>query len=783
MQTHHLSARGCARRWAWSVVAGLGAALAPWTVRADDGLRGEQIYQQRCASCHGAKGEGTPEDFPHPLAGKRSVEQLSRLIHKTMPSDDPGSVSKDESDRVAAYIYDAFYSPIAQARNQKARIELSRLTVRQYRNVVTDLIGSFRRPEQRDEARGLRAEYFKGRGIGRKDNRVIERVDPEVRFDFGVEPPAPEGFEPHQFAIRWEGSILAPETGDYEFNVRTEHATRLWVNDLRRPLIDAWVKSGDDIDHKGSIHLLGGRAYPIKLEFSKAKQGVDDSEKIKEHPKVKASIALEWTPPQGVAQVVPERDLSPGRAVEGFVVTTPFPPDDRSTGYERGTSVSKEWDQATTDAAIEVAGYVATHLGELAGVRDDAADREAKLREFCKRFVEQAFRRPIDDGLRTVYIDRQFESAGDPATAVKRVVLLTLKSPRFLYMELKPQPDAYDVASRLSFALWDSLPDRPLRDAAASDALKTREQVARQAERMVNDPRAKSKLRWFLLQWLKVDQSPEIVRDSEKFPGFSPELVADLRTSLELFLDDVVWSEGSDFRQLLASDTLMLNGRLAKFYGADLPENAPFQKVRLDPEARAGVASHPYLMAVFAYTSTTSPIHRGVFLSRNVLGRVLSPPPEAFLPLTPDLHPSLNTRERTTLQTSPEKCMRCHGLINPLGYSLEQFDAVGRFRGEELGRPIDATGHYQTREGSTISFEGARGLAEFLVGSDDAQETFVSRLFHALIKQPILAFGPETPAKLRTSFESNNFHIRKLVSEIAVTAALEGTGTSPWTSE
>ncbi|MEO6809780.1 MAG: DUF1592 domain-containing protein [Isosphaeraceae bacterium] len=782
MQTHQLTARGLARRLAWTVLAGLGVALAPSTARADGSPSGEQIYRQRCASCHGANGEGTAEDYPQPLAGEKSVKKLSKLIHKTMPSDDPGTCSKEDSDRVAAYLYDAFYSPIAQARNQVARIELSRLTVRQYRNAVTDLIASFRQPEQREEAQGLRAEYFKGRRFNDK-NRVLQRIDPLVKFDFKDASPDAETIDPHEFSIRWEGTVTAPETGEYEFNIRSEHATRLWINDPNRPLIDAWVKSGDDLNHRGSITLLGGRAYRLKLEFTKANQGVDDSQKAKAKAPLQASIALEWTPPGQVAEPIPARCLSTGKAPEWYIATTPFPPDDRSVGYERGTSISKEWDQATTDAAIEAAGYVATRLGELAGVRDGAPDREAKLREFSKRFIEQAFRRPVDDGLRQRYIDRQFESAGDPATAVKRVVLLTLKSPRFLYLDLKPQPDGYDVASRLSFALWDSLPDRPLREAAASDALKTREQVARQAERMVNDPRTKAKLHWFLFQWLKVDHAPEIVRDAETFPGFSPEVVADLRTSLDLFLDDVVWSEGSDFRQILASDTLILNGRLAKFYGADLPEDAPFQKVRLNPEARAGVTSHPYLMATFAYTSATSPIHRGVFLSRNVLGRVLSPPPEAFLPFTPDLHPGLNTRERTALQTSPEKCMRCHSLINPLGFSLEHFDAVGRFRGEELGRSIDATGHYTNRDDGTISFEGARGLAEFLAGSDDARNTFVSRLFHALIKQPILAFGPKTPARLRTSFESDGFHIRKLVAEIAVTAALEGTGTSPWTSE
>ena len=102
-------------------------------------------------------------------------------------------------------------------------------------------------------------------------------------------------------------------------------------------------------------------------------------------------------------------------------------------------------------------------------------------------------------------------------------------------------------------------------------------------------------------------------------------------------------------------------------------------------------------MAAFAYTATSSPIHRGVFLSRGVLGRTLPAPPAAVAPLAPDLHAGLTTRERVALQTSPKSCQMCHAMINSLGYTLENFDAVGRFRKDEKGKPIDATGTYQTR--------------------------------------------------------------------------------------
>jgi hypothetical protein len=781
-----------------AVLAALAWLSAP-PARGSDDLAGEQIYRQHCARCHGTAGEGTKR-YQLPLIGDKSVMELARLITKTMPEDDPEKCVGPDAEKVAAYIHETFYSPEAQARNKPARIELSRLTVRQYRNAVADLVGSFRGPPARiDDQRGLRAEYYKSRRF-RPNEREIARIDPEVRFDFGTASPEAGKLDPYEFSIRWEGSVLPPETGDYEFVIRTEHAARLWVNDPARPLIDAWVKSGDDTEHRASIYLLAGRAYTLRLEFSKANQGV--VKKDEKRPPVPASIALLWRPPHRAPEVVPQRHLSPNRAPEAFVVETRFPPDDRSLGWERGSAVSRAWDAATTDAAIETAAYVAANIDELAGVRGAArrggpgsgnpaainldgpkaeADpaRTAKLRDFCYRFAERAFRRPLTPEQKHQFIDRQFDEAKDADTAVKRAVLLVLKSPRFLYRELGGGPDAYDVAARLSFALWDSIPDDELLKAAAEGRLATREQVARQAERMLADLRAREKLHHFLHVWLKVDHHPDLAKDPKRFPGFDAEVASDLRASLDLFLHEVLSADAADFRRLLLDDHLYLNGRLAKVYGADLPADAPFTKVKLNPDDRAGVLTHPYLMAAFAYTGSTSPIHRGVFVARGVLGRMLRTPPEAFTPLPEDLHPELTTRERVALQTRPQACASCHQMINPLGFTLEHFDAIGRYREEDNGKPVDASGVYLTSGGETVKLNGARELGRFLAGSPEVQTSFAEQLFHHLAQQPVRAYGPGAMEDLAEAFARGDYDIRKLAVEVAVTAALTGREKKP----
>lgn len=737
-----------------------GAAVA----RAAEERSGAEIYKQLCASCHGAKGEGVKAHYPQPLTGDKSVGELAELITRTMPEGEPEKCTGQDAERVAAYIYDTFYSPIAQARNQPAKLELSRLTVRQYRHAVADLLNSFRWNPKPATERGLKAEYYSKRNTS-KNNLVLERLDERIEFDFGEGSPLPGKIEPVEFALRWNGAIAITDSGRYDFIVESQNGVKLYVNDTQTPLIDGSVRSGNDVALEESIELLGGRIYPIRLEFFKSKEAKEK----------KAKIALKWRAPQREVETIPARHLTPMTLPSLFVSTIPFPPDDRSMGYERGTAVSEAWEQAVMDGALEVSAYVHKKIYELAGTKSDAKDRNDKLRAFTLKFAERAFRRPLTDEQMKLYIDRPFTETPDAEQAVKRSVLLVLMSPRFLYHEVEHgRPDQYDVAARLSFGLWDSIPDAALLSAAAAGKLGTPEQVRQQATRMIDDPRTRAKLHDFFVQWLRVDHFAELSKDTKRFPDFDDRIVDDLHTALDLFVDDVVWSDDSDFRRLLLADELYLNGRLAKFYGGSLPADAPFQKAKLPQRPQAGVLTHPYLMAGYAYTATSSPIHRGVFISRSVLGRALRPPPEAVAPLAADLHASLTTRERVELQTKGEACQACHRMINPLGFAFENFDAVGRYRADEKGKKIDATGTYQTRTGEKIKFADVRELASFLARSDETHEAFVEQLFHYLVKQPILAFGPNVCDDLERSFAAEKFHIRKLMVEVMVASSFGG---------
>ncbi len=754
---------------------------AAMSVRADEPA-GLAIYNKQCVRCHGKAGEGTKE-YLRPLVGNRSLPQLIKYISRAMPEDAPGTCVGPDAEKVAAYIFDAFYSPAAQARIKAPRAELQRLTVGEYRNAIADIVGSVRpgklnapqksfgKEKSAVDEFGLRGEYFNSEK--RKRTSAFNRIDSVVALDFNSKDDADfEKLRTEELAANWTGSVLIPETGAYEFVVKTEHSAKLWVNDMKRPLIDASVKSGNDTEFRGTIDLLGGRYYPIRLEFSRGSVGVQKDNKSK-NPPPRTTMTLEWKQPKRAQEVILKTQLRPGDAATSFALAVPLPADDRSAGYDRGTAVSKEWVQATSDGAIDTANYVMENLPDLSGIRPETPERKLRLKEYCVKFAERAFRRPLTDEQKALIVDRQFESAKDDDSAVKRVVLLVLQSPRFLYRE-PPSPlaagDDFDVASRISFGLLDSVPDVELLKAAAAGKLKTHADAAREAKRLLADPRAKAKIHAFLLSWLKLDQAGELMKDAKHFPNFTPAVVSDLRTSLDLFLDDVTWSDAPDFRRYFLSHDLFLNGRLSSIYGGDLPAGAPFQKVSRGAE-RFGVLTHPYLMANFSYTATSSPIHRGVFLARNILGVSLRQPPEAFTPLPPELHPDLNTRERITLQTSAKDCRSCHGVINPLGFTLERFDAIGRLRDTENNKPIDSTGEFAVRSGDVVKFAGTEDLAKFLAGSEEAHEAFVARMFHALVRQPVLAYGPEKLTELRRYF-ADNFNVRKLAVEIIAQTAV-----------
>ena len=735
---------------------------------------GEIVYRDDCMRCHGPVGQGVAGKADEPLVGEKSIASLAKYIAREMPENDPGTLSMADATASAEYIHKAFYSAEARARNHPPRIELAHLTVRQYRESIADLLGALRGANSTTEVGGLAGRYRERpeRDPKKPDQNMPEvgfkdQVDPEIDFDFKDKPPA-KGKYAAQFAINWSGSILVPDTGEYEFRVTSLNGVRLYVNapengTEKNALIDLWVSSGMSRSAQAPLFLLGGRSYPLKLEFFKFKDKT-------------AGVKLEWRPPGGAWAVIPRTNLSPKPSSRVHVIDVPLPPDDGSIGYERGASVSREWTEAVAKGALQVSAMVGPGLLGLAGTKADAPDRGEKLKAFSLRFAQMAYRRPLTEEQKAD-LSKIYEGAA-PEVAAKRAFIFTLSNPAFLYPGIGPQDD-YAVASRLALTLWDSVPDVALLKAASTGQLKDAAQVRTHAQRMMKDPRAKAKLRDFLHHWLHVEEGAEIAKDQKEYPGFDQGLVMDLRTSLDLFAESIVWSEQSDYRQLLLSDTILMNDRLAKFYGQKVEAGAGFQPVKMDADQRAGVLTHPYVLATFSYTKSSSPIHRGVFVTRNILGRMLKPPPMAIAFMDDKFDPSFTMREKVAELTSKPACMSCHVTINPLGFSFERFDAVGRVRATDNKKPVNPVSDYTTSDGNVIKLTGARDVASHAAESLAGQTGFVRNLFQELVKQPPAAYSPELLGQLTEKFRADKFHVRNLAVEVAVVAALSPTVTTP----
>jgi mono/diheme cytochrome c family protein len=720
---------------------------------------GAEIYSKQCAECHGDHGQGVAAKYEDSLQSERSLASLTRYIDRFMPDEAPEKLDAAESKQVAEYIMATFYHQAPE------KVALARLTGRQFQESVADLIASFAAAPQPSAEAGLMGEYFRSVGMEHQQKKILTRRDRQLDFDFGTQAPA-KGMAADQFSIWWQGALRVPQTGWYEFRLTSPNGVKFFLNsdwgEHRAPLIDGWVHTtAETRTLSAKLFLLGGRRYPLNLDFFKFQEA-------------RGAVRVEWKPPLGDWQILAEPFLSPVEVGEVMVLRTVFPADDASEGYERGTGVGKAWLEAVTAAAVEVAAHVVARLPDLSGVKNEAPDAAAGLQKFIGTFASRAFRRPLTATQQHRYVERIFAAETDPVQAVKRAVIQILGSPYFLYPELAEGNDDYTVAARLALVAYDSLPDQELLELAAAGELRQPDQVAVQAQRLLADPRAKAKLAGFFNRWLKLDVTAELTKNPALYPGFSAGLVADLRRSLELFVEEVVWSPASDYRRLFTADDLWLNERLAAFYGAKVLPRAGFQKVILNPGQRAGIITHPYLLARLAHPQETAPILRGVFLVRNVLGGVLRPPSEAIVFNDGQFEAAMTTREKVTQLTANRSCMTCHEMINPLGFALEKFDAVGRMRLTDRERAVEAEADFESIDGGKVRLKGARDVALQTLNSPSARQGFVRHLFQAMVQQNPKAYGAATLSELEQDFVASGYHVRDLVAEMNRLAALRG---------
>jgi hypothetical protein len=312
-----------------------------------------------------------------------------------------------------------------------------------------------------------------------------------------------------------------------------------------------------------------------------------------------------------------------------------------------------------------------------------------------------------------------------------------LQSPNFLYRVELGAPsaadggrlkyDSYEMASRLASTLWNTVPDNALLDAAGKNGgLATPDSVVAQAKRMLADPRAHQGLTAFVDDLYALHNLEDAQPDPMTFPTFTPALRAAMQTELEMRVDDMVFGSRGDFLSLFDSKTTFVNNELAKHYGLPTAATDGFRKVEIPADSpRAGILGSGAILAGLAMPQRTAPTRRGKFVREAVLCQTIPPPPSNVVPmLPPPTDPSDTMRQRLSQHRVNVSCSSCHSLIDPLGFGLENFDAVGKYRSLENGKPVDATGELDGEK-----FDGLAQMGTALRHAAVTGPCFVSKLY------------------------------------------------------
>jgi hypothetical protein len=331
--------------------------------------------------------------------------------------------------------------------------------------------------------------------------------------------------------------------------------------------------------------------------------------------------------------------------------------------------------------------------------------------KLVSRFATRAFRRPVTEAQSAPYREIAAKSVqeGDSVLeALHAAYRAILCSPRFLTFIESPGPlDDHAIASRLSFALWCSMPDQELLELANQNKLRDPQTLAQQVERLLSHAKAKRFIASFTDQWLKLNQIDFTTPDTRLFRDFDPVVQESMLQETRAYFTELLRRDLS-ITHLVDSDFAFLNGRLARHYKADLAlhSGAGLQKVMLKPEAkRGGLMTQGAILKVTADGTSTSPVVRGVFVNERILGNHIPPPPPGIPAIEPDIRGATSIRNQLEKHRHNESCASCHQTIDPPGFALENYDPVGLWRKgygkDSKGAKIDPSG--VTPEGATFT--------------------------------------------------------------------------------
>lgn len=658
-----------------------------------DVARGAALYKEMCASCHGGAGEGGLGPRLNPWT--KGLPELVDVIDRTMPKQDPSTCDAECAEDIAAYIL-SWPSGCDDGAAPPRRLRL--LTRREYNNTVRDLL-------QRSHSASCSSDW-----------------DCDIANESCVAGAcAADACEIHTFVYDAGASQPGSVHVAGSFNNWPQTVAGGGWAMQKHPSQNRWATK----------RSLQAGTYEYKFVLN-------DSEWI-------ADPANPQTSGQYGNSVLDHSCSgggSPSPTTGGSNPAQDFPTESRPAGYpfdnnaDAGLVTAVHVEQYMK-AAEALAGEALQDMGKLVPC-DPAADAQACAAEFARAFGARAFRRPLTDAEASRYA-ALVTAQPDFATGVSVAVQVMLSSPYFLYrFEIgEPQADGtirltpFETAGVLSYMFWGSMPDDALFEAAASGKLGSPEGVEEEARRLLADARARPQIETFAAQWLGIEGITTQAKSDAMFPGFGSDVRNALLAETQRFVSHVMFDGSGKYDELLTADYTFASSPLADLYGLSGLGAEPAE-VQAAPERRAGLLGHASVLASYSYPDQSSPFRRGLFVRRNLLCQTFPAPP-ADAATVPAIDPNATTRERFAAHSSDPACHSCHQYIDDVGFGFERFDAVGRYRDTENGKPIDASGNMndveQLGSGTDAPYATLVELGAILANSESAKACFAKQTY------------------------------------------------------
>ncbi len=483
-----------------------------------------------------------------------------------------------------------------------------------------------------------------------------------------------------------------------------------------------------------------------------------------------------------------------------------FPQEDYINGFTNqaaGQSIAPVQEEAYNRAAEKLArNAFRGDLRRLVPCTPSGPADGACRQQFIREFGRRAFRRPLTAS-ETARYEKLFlvdaASSRDFLQGAQIVVEAMLQSPNFLF-HLEGGPNGeypqYRTASRLSYFLWNTMPDENLFRAARDGELDTEEQIERTARHMLDDPRAQRSMDVFLEQWLRFDRLKNAIRDRRLYPDFSTELTAGMMEETRQLYRHLVWDNGN-FMQFFTANYAYLNNDLAQLYGLPAPQRE-FARVDFPPnEKRAGILGEAAFLALTSKPADTSPTERGLFVREHFLCQIVPPPPPGVnttLPPPTDEKP-LTNRERLQVHLSNKTCAACHGLVDSIGFGFEHYDGIGRYREQQVitiyptfdemqhHLKMKPTEHRLTLDTTAYvrgiphsDFGSPRDLGQILANEPACQKCVVKQLFRYAVGRAETAADQPVIEEALQRFRQSRFQFQNLIISIITSKPFLGGG-------